>query len=126
MKRRAEADSGCEETCTRLLQVSMLVYLRWLARTVRPGQRRPQVPRLQGPGGGPAGSAQLYKSLSPDTGGSLEGKRLTQLPALCREPSRAAPASRRVARNWNWLPSRRSPAGPQPEPIPFASSGTGL
>lgn len=33
-------------------------------------------------GGGPAGSAQLHKSLSPDTGGSLEGKRLTQLPAL--------------------------------------------
>lgn len=106
MKRRAEADLGREETGTRLLLVSVLVYLRWLARTLRPGQKRPQVPRLQGPGGGTAGWAQLHKSLSPDTGGSLEGKRLTQLPALCREPCRAAPASSRVARNWNWLPSR--------------------
>lgn len=106
MKCPAEADPGCEDPSTRLLQVSLLVYLRWLSRTVRPGQRRPQVPRLQGPGGGPAGSAQLHKSLSLDTGGSLEGKRLTQLPALCREPSRAAPASRRVARNWDWLRSR--------------------
>lgn len=106
MKRRAEADPGRQETGTRLFLVSVLVYLRWLSRTVRPGQRRPQVPRLQGPGGGPAGSAQLHKSLSPDTRGSLEGKRLTQLPALCREPCHAAPASRRVARNWNWLPSR--------------------
>lgn len=67
MKCRAEADPGRQETGTRLFLVSVLVYLRWLSRTVRPGQRRPQVPRLQGPGGGPAGSAQLHKSLSPDT-----------------------------------------------------------
>lgn len=104
MKRLAEADPGREETSTGLL-VSALVYLCWLARTVRPVQRLPQIARLQGPGGGLSGSAQLHKSLSPDTGGSLEGKRLTQLPALCREPSSAAPASRRVARNWNWFPS---------------------
>lgn len=127
MKRRAEADRGLEETGTRMLLVSVRPRLPALGSLVLSDQVKGGTSsQLQGPGGGPAGSAQLHKSLSPDTGGSLEGKRLTQLPALCREPFRAAPASSRVARNWNWLQSRRSPAGLQPEFEPFASSGTGL
>lgn len=56
----------------------------------------------------PAGPAQLHNPSSPDTGRSLEGKRLTQLPALRPRPSPATPASPSGARSWNWLPSRVS------------------
>ncbi|XDA89726.1 hypothetical protein R6Z07F_019329 [Ovis aries] len=54
----------------------------------------------------PAGPAQLHNPPSPDTGESLEGKRLTQLPALGPQSSPAAPASPGEARSWKLARSR--------------------
>lgn len=64
----------------------------------------------------PAGPAQLQNPPSPDTGESLEGKRLTQLPALSPESSPAAPASPGGARSWSSLAREPRPAG-QPQPL---------
>lgn len=56
-----------------------------------------------------AGPAQLHNPPSQDTGVSLEGKRLTQLPALRPRPSPATPATLGGTRSWNWLPGGGKP-----------------
>lgn len=78
----------------------------------RPGRGRLRAPSYQPPRSGAAaqaGPAQLHNPPSQDTGVSLEGKRLTQLPALRPRPSRAPPATLGGTRSWNWHPSGEKP-----------------
>ena len=74
----------------------------------------------------PAGPAQLHNPPSPDTGESLEGKRLTQPPALSPQSSSAAPASPGGARSWNSLAREPRPARPATTAPPAARSRVGL
>lgn len=73
----------------------------------------------------PAGPAQLHNPPSLDTGGSQEGKRLTQLPALRPRPFPAAPASPGGDGSDNGRPGSGGPSPPPtllPPPIPAPSS----
>lgn len=71
----------------------------------------------------PTGPAQLHNPPSPDTGGSPEGKRLTQLPALRPRPSPATSASPSGVRSWLPSPGKPRPRHPlRPSPAPARDS----
>lgn len=124
MKRLAEADTGRKETGTGL-QVSVLVYLRRLARQTR-SKAAPNSPPLRSGRWplrlGAAAPVTVPRHRRVPGGETIDTAACTVPRAFQR---RTCVSSR--GQELELVPeSVKCPSGPQPEPIQFASSGTGL
>ncbi|XP_011932543.1 PREDICTED: collagen alpha-1(I) chain-like [Cercocebus atys] len=89
---------------------------------VRPGRGRLWTTRSLPPRSGaaaPAGPAQLHSPWSPDTGGSLEGKRLIQLPALRYPLGRPSPWHLRLPAGPGARSGGRDQEGQATRPLPL-------